>query len=165
MGEVRQASGKGYKGAFRHLLSQHPEIKHLVMDAFERKVCRPQSRFTRQAMDEIHDSFLNALREKGLRGDDYPFCTGDWGFRALRKFLLDCHEQISSQKRYIAPARRERLRHEVESAASLPMPGTTRRTQCQSTNDVGGHHDEADGARAHPGESPGLASAKGTHHE
>ena len=132
MGDIRQVSGKGYKGAFERLLSQHPIIRHLVMDAFLRSKYSVKTRFTRPVMVDIHRSFLNALRREGGSDDVYPFCTKDEGFRALRKFLRDCHEQMSNQKIYIVPrARPERLLHEVESAVSMSKPGTTQRNPFQ----------------------------------
>lgn len=141
MADVRHANGRGYKGAFQRLLLFHPAIKHLVMDAFMQNKYRAKSRFARPLMVEIHRSFLNALRREGLGGNDYPFCTKDLGFRALRKFLRDCHEQMLNQKIQLR-ARHELLRHEVESAMSLPMPGTTQRNDCRRTDTQGGHHEE-----------------------
>lgn len=77
---------KSFRGAFQKLMHEHPDVVDLV--------CRLHKQRPKMSISSLHSEMVHALRRKGLRDDEYPFNTNEWGRKPLAVYLKEFDEAI-----------------------------------------------------------------------
>lgn len=73
----------GCAGALSQLFKKFPEVESLVIDLFCKLGSRDAMHEARIAIVDIHNQFKKKLRELGFTDDDWPFSTGNVGYKAI----------------------------------------------------------------------------------
>lgn len=96
---ARHMGSGGCSGALGQLFTRFPEVEVLIKERFL-KLSTDIVDEARIRFIDLHQVFTKRLRELGLGDDDWPFCTANIGYNALRTY---CHNLYSTDRgRWIA---------------------------------------------------------------
>lgn len=108
-------------GAFEHLLSEYPEIRKKIVDAYLQRKTK-SSNVPSLNGDGIHKYFLKLCNDAGINIHQYPFNTEDKARRSLYRFFtkIDHNFFLKSSSKYGKEASRQaRLNTEMNEEKLL----------------------------------------------